>query len=312
MRKIAILTYNHAALFELSCAVELFALPRPDFDNWYDCEVVSLDQGPHQSTGGLTIQSKHIASLEDYDTLVIPSWPTDISRIKGEFARQIKQFHTDGKCILSFCSGAFLLASLGLLDGRKATTHWRYSEKFKTRFPKINYVGDVLYVYDGNIGCSAGSATAIDLCLEVIRQDHGNHVANRVARRLVMSPHRQGGQAQFVESPVLKTGDQFSQSLEWAQLNIQQSLNIDKLAERANMSRRTFDRKFRAAHNLTAKEWLTLQRIDLAKEILEQETASIEHVADRVGFENATTMRHHFRKKLGISPRQYRDQFAIT
>lgn len=310
MKKIAILSYQNAALFELACAVELFALPRPEFNNWYQAEVVSFDDGPHSTTGGLSLNSKKVSNLDDYSTLVIPSWPTHITQIKGVLREQTLRFNADNKRILSFCSGAFLLASLGLLNGREATTHWRYAEKFKKRFPHVSYLDNVLYVYDGQIGCSAGSASAIDLSLDVIRHDFGQSVANQVARRLVLSAHRQGGQSQFVESPVLALPDHLSDTLDWALNNLEQRFSIDLLAEKALMPRRTFDRKFRQAFNLTPKEWLTTQRLNRAKELLESTVTTIERVAQHAGFDNATTLRHHFRKSLGLSPRQYRDQFS--
>jgi AraC family transcriptional activator FtrA len=314
MHKLAILTYNNSALFELGCAVELFALARPEFANWYDSDIISLDSGPHQTTGGLQIMAKQVANLDHYETLVIPSWPTDIRHIKGEIAENIRRFHSDGKRILSFCSGAFLLASLGLLDNKRATTHWRYAEKFKHRYPNIDYVDNVLYTLHetsgGQIGCSAGSAAALDLGLEVIRQDFGQHAANRVARRLVVASHRKGGQAQYVDAPNGAYNNQFQAATQWAIAHLNDSFSIDQLARRAGMSRRTFDRKFKRAFNQTAKAWLTQQRLSLAKELLEQNQHHIETIAGLAGFDNATTMRHHFRHSLGLSPRQYRDQFA--
>ena len=310
MKKIAILTYNNAALFELGCAVELFAIPRPEIKNWYQTEVISLDQGPHNTSGGLQISSKHVKDLEAYDTLIIPSWPSDIKKVKGKLAREIKQFHNQGKRILSFCSGAFLLAAIGILDDRKATTHWRYSTKFKKMFPSIDYVGDVLYIYDGILGCSAGSAAAIDLGIEVIRQDYGTRIANQVAKRLVMSPHRKGGQSQYVDSVTSNKPNQLADTLEWALNNLHLNFTVNTLADYANMSRRTFDRKFRSVLQITPKEWITQQKLNIAKELLEHNNINIDLIADQAGFDNAATMRHNFRKVLGVSPRQYRDQFS--
>jgi len=310
MHKTAILTYDHAALFELSCAVELFALPRPEFDEWYECEVVSFTDGPHSVTGGISISAKKISDLTPYSTLIIPSWPTNITSFSGMLADEIRRFHQQGKRILTFCSGAFLPATLGLLDGRKATTHWRYANKFRTRFPQVRYIDDVLYLYESNIGCSAGSASAIDLGLEVIRDDFGFEAANKVARRLVMSAHRSGGQSQFVEAPVQSKPNQLSETLDWAIRNLDKPIKVGDLADNANMSRRTFDRKFRDMLNSSPKEWLVTQRLNLARELLENSEQSIEQVAEYSGFDNATTLRHHFRKNLSVSPRQYRSQFC--
>lgn len=309
MHRVAILTYDRVALFELGCAVELFGLPRPEFEHWYACEVVSFSRGPFSSTAGIELSSKFVKDLNKFDLLVIPSWPTDSTEIPEPMATAIRKFYSDNKRIISFCSGAFLLATLGFLNGKKATTHWRHAELFKATFPAIEYVEDVLYLYDGHIGCSAGSSAAIDLGLEVIRSDFGFQVANKVARRLVLSAHRKGGQTQFAEAPVQEKPSRFVKALDWAMQHLSDPIDIGAFAEKANMSRRTFDRKFRANFNVSPKEWLTYQRLNLSKELLENYDHSIETVAELSGFANATTMRHHFRKALGVSPSFHREQF---
>ena len=309
MHRVAILTYDNVALFELGCAVELFGLPRPEFEKWYACEVVSFRRGPLTSTAGIRLNSKLVTDLNKFNLLVIPSWPTDSGVIPEPMATEITKFYNDNKRIISFCSGAFLLATLGFLNGKKATTHWRYAQLFKATFPEIEYVDDVLYLYDGRIGCSAGSSAAIDLGLEVIRRDFGFQVANKVARRLVLSAHRKGGQTQFAEAPVQEKPSRFAKALDWAMQHLNDPIDICSLAEKASMSRRTFDRKFRANLNLTPKEWLTHQRLNLSKELLENYDYSIEKVAELSGFANASTMRHHFRRELGVSPSFHREQF---
>lgn len=310
--RVAILSFPHVAMFEMACAVELFGLPRPEFESWYQCEVVSFEDTPLETTAGLMLQAKAVKQLDSYDMLIVPSWPADQSNLPPLLAEQVLQCYQQGKRIVSFCSGSFLLAALGILEGRNATTHWRYAQTFQQRFPNLNYLDDVLYVYDGQIGCSAGSASAIDLGLEIIRQDFGYTIANQVARRLVISAHRHGGQSQFVETPVLVVPNQFAQSIDWALSHLNEEIDINSLAARANMSRRTFDRKFRSSFNLSPKAWLTHQRLEKAKVLLENEGYSIEKVAELSGFENSTTMRHHFRKLLTISPNQYRQQFAAN
>ncbi|WP_441257882.1 helix-turn-helix domain-containing protein [Vibrio sp. Vf1514] len=309
MRRIAILTHAHCSLFELGCAVELFALPRPEIAHWYACDVVNLEGAPFESTAGVTIAAKCVTSLSDYDTLVIPSWPTQGDPVPEVLAREVRAFAQAGKRLLSFCSGAFLLAELGLLDGRQATTHWRYAERFKARFTQVDYVDDVLYVWQDPIGCSAGSAAALDLGLAVIRHDFGYKVANQVARRLVMSAHRAGGQSQFVEAPMLAVPKQFAGALDWAQQHLTSPINVDQLAARANMSRRTFERKFRASFNLSPNEWLIQQKIERAKGLLEETTLPLERLAEQSGFDSVVTLRHHFRRLLGVSPKQYQQQF---
>ncbi len=311
MSKVAILTYDHAALFELGCAVELFGLPRPEFANWYSCEVVAFAAGPFALAGGVQLSAKRVTGLDKYSLLVIPSWPTDELAVPAALAKAVKKFHAAGKRILSFCSGSFLLAQLGLLDGRRATTHWRYAEKFKKCFPEVHYADDVLYVFDGLLGCSAGSAAAIDLGIEVIRHDHGYQIANQVARRLVMSAQRKGGQSQFVETPVQQRPAQFTQALDWALKHLAQAIDIDRFAAKASMSRRTFDRKFRSTFNLSPLEWLVLQRVNSVKAQLEVNKDGIDSIAGQAGFDNAATLRHHFRKVVGITPSQYRAQFSV-
>ncbi len=312
MSRVAILTYNGAALFELGCAVELFGLPRPEFPSWYECDVVTFNSGSLAMTAGVQLKCKVVQNLDDYHMLVVPSWPVGGDEIPANLITAMNRFHATGKRIISFCSGAFLLGELGFLDGREATTHWRYSDQFKSRFPAVYYMDDVLYVYDGPIGCSAGSSAAIDLGIEVIRKDYGYQVANQVARRLVMAAHRSGGQSQFVETPLLEIPNQFAQSLDWALSNLTAAIDINTFAIQANMSRRTFDRKFRSTFNVTPKEWLTAQRLNKAKQLLECESCSVEKVAELSGFDNAITMRHHFRKSVGVSPKQYRNQFGAA
>ena len=308
--RVAVLSYPDVALFELASAVELFGLPRPEFAEWYECDVVSFEDQPLPTTTGLQLIAKHITTLDAYDMLVVPSWPTDVTPSE-RMATELKRFAQGGNRLISFCSGAFLLAELGLFDGREATTHWRYANKFKDRFPAVTYRDNVLYLYDGKIGCSAGSAAGIDLGLEVIRQDHGYDIANQVARRLVLSPHRQGGQAQFVETPVLAVPNQFSETIDWALSHLNEAIDIDSLAARARMSRRTFDRKFRSSFDMSPKHWLVVQRLEKAKRQLEEGHQNMERIAAQSGFDNASTLRHHFRKILGISPRQYRQQFMV-
>ncbi|WP_431689011.1 helix-turn-helix domain-containing protein [Hahella sp. NBU794] len=310
MHNVAILAFEDVAFFELGCAVELFALPRSGIEDWYQCDLVSFTPGPLTTTSGFQICARQVENLDAFSTLVIPSWPTQLTDIPAPIANAVTRFYEQGKRVLSLCSGAFLLAELGLFEGRQATTHWRYGDKFKSRYPGVDYVDDVLYVYDGVIGCSAGSSAAIDLCLEVIRDDYGYKVANRMARGMVLSAHRKGGQAQFAETPVPENNSQFHNAIDWALRNLDKSIDINLFAQKASMSRRTFDRKFRADFNITPKEWLTHQRLNLAKEILENQNYSIEKVAALSGFDNATTMRHHFRKEFGITPTLHRKNFS--
>lgn len=310
MHKIAILAFDGIPIFELGCALEVFALPRPEFSEWYETSLVSFESAPLKSAAGELVGIEHVSQLDEFDTLLIPGWNTDSKKLKMQLAEQIVQFAERGKRVVSFCSGSFLLAQLGLLNGKKATTHWRFAEKFQQRFPQVKYEGNVLYTQEDNIACSAGSAAGLDLALDLVRQDFGHQAANIVARRLVVSPHRSGGQAQYVETPVPAEHSAFSDTLDWALSRLDKPLVVDDLAGKANMSRRSFDRHFRASIGMSPKAWLNQQRIQMAKRVLENEQINIEKLAVKVGFDNAITLRFNFQKYVGISPRQYQMQFS--
>ncbi len=309
MKRVAILSYPSVAFFELGCAVELFGLPRPEFEDWYECDVVSFVSKPLETTSGIKLICKQIDNFNDYDLVVVPSWPVHKVHVPDDLSAELCKFYADNKQIISFCSGAFLLATLGFLSNRQAITHWRYADEFKSRFPSIEYIEDTLYCFDGQVGCSAGSAAGLDLGLEIIRQDFGHHIANAIARRLVISAHRKGSQSQFSEKPMSPDNSRFSAAIDWALKNLNSNIDMSSFADKAVMSRRSFDRKFKATFNLTPKEWLTFQRLNFAKSMLETKPYSVEKVAELSGFNNGITMRHHFRKELGISPTYYREQF---
>ena len=308
--RVAILAYDGIALFELGCAVELFCLKRPEISGWYRGEVVHFDEGTLASTANLCISARRVSRLHNIHTLVIPSWPTDGRAPPATVARAICNFAQRGGRVLSFCSGAFLLAELGLLDGRQATTHWRYGEVFQQRFPALSYVENVLYIYDGKVGCSAGSASALDLGLEVIRGDFGHEVASQVARRLVMSPHRSGGQSQYADISLPKRTGSLAEVLAWATEKLANGITVQDIANRAHMSRRSFDRHFRATMAMAPLAWLTREKLRRAQWLLESTDCDIETIAVESGFSNATTLRHNFQKQLGVSPSQYRAQFC--
>lgn len=308
--KVAILAYSGVSFFELGCAIELFALPRPEFTHWYDTQVISLDENELLTTAGLALRCARVQNLNEFEVLVVSSWPVNQEKIPSHLSEAVLDFWDAGGRILSFCSGAFLLAELGLLRGKQAITHWRYADIFKTRYPEIDYLEDVLYCYDGRIGCSAGSSAGLDLGIEVIRQDFGHDMANTVARRLVMAAHRNGGQSQFVEKPVTPKVNHFANTLDWAVKNLTAELTVRDLADKSNMSRRTFDRHFRHQLGISPKQWLIDRKLDNAKQLLESTSENIEQVALKAGFDNAITLRHHFLKRMSLSPSRYREQFS--
>ncbi|NVK55111.1 MAG: helix-turn-helix domain-containing protein [Alteromonadaceae bacterium] len=307
--KVTILVLEKLSLFELACAVELFALPREELSDWYETSIVSLNSRIFDGLCGSQFICEQRDKLPACDLIVIPSFPVSSQHVDENVKREVLAHVNAGGRVISFCSGSFLLAELGLLNKREATTHWKYAEAFQQRFPHINYREDILYTYDGTIGCSAGSAAGIDLGIEVIRQDYGHNIANSVARRLVLPAHRSGGQAQFVEKPLLTTKSMLSSTLDWAVVNLTSNLTIKDIADKANMTRRTFDRHFKKHYNMTPLDWLLQRKLDIAKTLLESTHHSIENIAEQSGFESAVTLRHNFKKYLSISPRDYRARF---
>lgn len=314
--RVAILAYPNLCTFEFGCAVELFALPRPELSSWYTTDILAYSPGSEPgpvtlpAMGRINIQAPKLTSLDGYDMLVVPGWSGRDPDIPDFLRREIRALHARGGKLLSFCSGAFLLAACGVLDGREGATHWRYGDDFAALFPKVSWQQNVLYILRDNIGCSAGSAAGLDLGLAVIRADFGTEVANRVAKRLVIPPHREGGQAQYIERPLARENRSLSPVMDWALRNIAAPIDIDDMAAQANLSRRSFDRKFRQSTGKSPMDWLISQRLEVAKAMLEQKRRiSLEQVAALSGFVSSLNLRHHFKKQLGISPSRYREQF---
>ena len=308
---VAVLAYDRLCAFEFGIATELFGLPRPEFDDWYDFSICGLETGLLSSIGGLKIlPDRGLEGLRKADRIIVPGWRDLNERPPEGLLHDLRVAHGRGAELVSFCSGAFVLAATGLLNGRRATTHWRYGERFKKLFPKVTFVPDVLYIDEGGLATAAGSASAIDLGLHVIRRDFGAQVANAVARRLVVQPHREGGQAQFIEQPVRDEESRLSSVLDWARAHLQRDIGIDEMAGVAAMSRRTFDRQFRQSTGISPKQWLINQRIAAGKELLETTALSVEEIATRIGFGTAMTLRHHFRGQVGVSPTRYRESFG--
>jgi AraC family transcriptional activator FtrA len=312
-RRVAALVYDGLCLFEFGIVVEIFGLPRPELDvDWYHFQVCSLDRGPLRVTGGVTLQpTAGLRTLQHAGTVVIPGWRNADEQPPAALLQAVRAAHARGARLVSVCSGVFVLAAAGLLDGRRATTHWRYVERLRARFPTIRVEPDVLYVDDGDVLTSAGSAAGLDLCLHIVRKDYGARVANQVARRLVLPPQRDGGQAQYVPAPVRAeaTGG-LARVLEWAQGRLDQPLTVDTLARRATMSPRTFARRFRDETGATPHRWLTHQRLLAAQQRLETSAASIDEVAQAVGLQTAATLRLHFRRALRTTPTAYRHKFS--
>jgi transcriptional regulator GlxA family with amidase domain len=300
--------------FELGLATEVFGLDRSELvDPWYEFRLVAATGGPIRvSDGGYTIATPwRLPDLAAADTIVVPAWKVDQETPEG-LVEALRAAHRRGARLLSVCSGAFLLAECGLLDGRPATTHWMYTDELARRFPAVEVDPDVLYVDAGNgIFTSAGTAAGIDLLLHVVRLDHGAEVANAVARRMVVAAQRHGGQSQFVAVPVPDEPDDdtLAPTLDWALEHLDEPLSVEDLARRALMSPRTFARRFRLATGTTPLQWLLRQRIALAQRLLETTGLPVEVIASRCGFGSATALRIHFRRGTGTTPVHYRRMF---
>lgn len=312
----ALVAYDALRTFEYGVAVEVFALVRPGLEDvWYDTRVVSPDAGPLRGVGGVVVHPTHaLASLTRFgegDTIVVPGWRDPGAPAPASLIRVLQIAAGRGARLVSVCSGAFVLAETGLLDGKRATTHWLFADTFKRRFPSVRYEEDVLYVDEGHLLTSAGSAAGLDACLHLVRRDFGAKVANTVARRMVIPPHREGGQAQFVEAPVARsTGRGVGQAMEWARKRLDQPLRIEDLANRSAMSERTFLRRFREAAGMTPQTWLTQERVARARDLLEASRLTHDEVARHCGYETTEAFRAAFRKVVGVPPGSYRETFA--
>jgi len=298
--------------FEFAVACEVFGVDRSDDAGvpWYRFLVCAATPPPIKVQTGFTIDTPYgLDALRRADTIVMPA--SGSAEQNEELLEALRRAHARGARILSVCTGAFVLAAAGLLDGRRATTHWKHSEELARRYPKIVLDAGVLYVDDGDILTSAGTAAGIDLCLHVVRLDYGAEIANMVARRMVVPPHRDGGQAQFVNQPLpdIPDGDPFTQTLVWVQEHLGDSLSVNDLAARAAMSPRTYARRFRATTGTTPHQWLQAQRVVLAQRLLETTDLSIEVIAERCGLGTATNMRQHFQRIVRTPPNAYRRTF---
>lgn len=310
---------HHVAAFELGVVHEVFGLDRSQYaDPWYEFRVAAVGGSPVPVTnGGWSITTSWgLDALADADTVVIPTWPDkgDVPAAP-EVLEPLRAVHARGGRLVSVCTGAFLLGQTGLLDGLRATTHWAHSDAFSHAFPAVKVDPDVLFVDAGNrIYTSAGTAAGIDLCLHLVRLDHGAEVANAVARRMVVSPQRDGGQAQFVDAPVPDVPDEdpIARILEWAIEHLDEPLTVEDMARHALTSPRTFARRFRSAMGTTPLQWLTRQRVLHAQRLLESTELPVEFVAQRCGFGTATGLRTHFRRVVGTSPVAYRRTFRVV
>jgi transcriptional regulator GlxA family with amidase domain len=313
MHTVAAVINQGCLTFDLAVPCEVFGWDRSYLGvDWYDFRVVAADPPPIRTATGFTIDTPdRLDSLAAADTIVIPGWSDPAVRPSPELLDALRAAYERKARLVSICIGAFVLAEAGLLDRRRATTHWAYADMFRARYPQVQLDPKVLYVDDGQVLTSAGTAAGMDLCLHLVRLDHGAEVANGVARMVVMPPHREGGQAQYIDQPVPApgAGDELHETLEWARLHLDEPLSVAALAHQAAMSPRTFARRFRAATGTTPGEWLLAQRMTLARRMLETTDQTVDWIAHQCGFASSATLRRHFTERLGTSPRAYRYTF---
>lgn len=307
------LAYDGLCTFEFGCTVELFALDRPELGvKWYDFAVCSAERGAMRAAGGISVRTPNsLALLDRADTIVIPGWRGADIQPPPALLRALRAAYDRGARVCSICSGVFVLAAAGILDGKAVTTHWRYAQKLADRYPKVVVKPDALYVDSGQILTSAGSAAGLDMFLHLVRRDYGARVANLVAQRLVIPPHRDGGQAQYIPRPVPRDErNRLSKLLDWMRAHPSVEHTVGSLARRASMSPRTLQRQFKEAVGFAPYEWLVRERVAIAKDLLQAGAPSLVHVAEAAGFNSQENFRRHFRRIAGASPASYRRQFA--
>jgi transcriptional regulator GlxA family with amidase domain len=312
LRNVAAVGLQGVAPFELGVVCEVFGIDRSAQGlPAYDFAVVAGEPGPLRTSVGFTLDTPYgLDRLEAADLVAVPAATFD-RELPPQLLEALRRTVERGARVMSVCSGAFVLGAAGLLDGRRCTTHWMYSEELARRFPAAKVDPDVLYVDEGEVLTSAGTAAGIDLCLHIVRQEQGAAVANAIARRMIVPPHRDGGQAQFVETPVpdADRGHALESVLVWVMRNLDAEITVESLAAMAHMSPRTFARRFRAEIGTTPHRWITGQRIALAQRLLEETDQTVDVIAARTGFGNAATLRHHFARGLRTTPQGYRRCF---
>lgn len=311
LRSVAALVLPHVAPFELGVACEVFGIDRSDTGGpVFDFRLVTPEPGRVPTKLGFeVVVEQGLEGAADVDLLVVPAYGGDAALAPAAL-ELIRATHARGAWVLSVCSGAFALGRAGLLDGRRCTTHWMYTDQLAVRFPDTTVDPGVLYVEDRGVITSAGTAAGVDACLHLVRRELGAGAASAIARRMVVPPHRDGGQAQFIDAPVPQCTGPLAEVLAWAEEHLADDLSVTALAKRALMSERTFARRFRAEVGTTPAAWVARLRLRRAQELLERTDLSVEEIAQLSGFGAAAALRHHFGTGLGTSPQAYRRAFA--
>lgn len=316
MHTVAVIAFEGISPFHLSVPCIVFGedlarlgVPR------YRLMICGEKTGLIPTMSGFRIEVEHdLSVLEQADTVIMPAWRDPAERAPRALVEALQTASARGARIAGLCLGTFVVAEAGLLDGRTAATHWAWADDFANRYPKVRLDRNSLYIDDGDILTSAGTAAALDCCLHLVRRDHGAEVANRVARRMVVAPHRHGGQAQYIEQPLpeMDGADRLGTTLDWAIGNLEQSLTLDMLADKAGMSRRNFTRRFKAKTGTTVTQWVLNHRLTAAQRLLETTDKGVDLIAELVGFGSAVSFRQHFTQAFAVSPSAYRKQFSTA
>ena len=313
---IAVVAFDGISPFHLSVPCMVFGEDRTETGApRFRMRVCAPEPGPLRTNAGFDLVVPHgLEAIRRAQIVVVPSWRDDGRPAPPALLRALQAAHRRGATVVGLCLGAFVLAEAGLLDGRPATTHWNLAATFAKQYPKVSLQPEVLYVDDGNVLTSAGTAAGIDCCLHLLRVRYGAETANRAARRMVVAPHRQGGQAQYIQQPMPATAerDRLAPLLEWLGKHLDVPHELDHLARRALMSRRTFTRRFRESTGTTVGQWIQSQRLALAQRLLETTDHPVERVATSAGFGSAVSLRKHFTSAFKVSPTVYRRQFSRT
>lgn len=311
---VAAIAFDGISPFHLSVPCLVFGADRTELGlPRFDFRVCAIEDGPIRTDAGLTISVPHgLSALDDADIVIVPSWKDLRSSPPAALIDALLGAHERGALIVGLCLGTFAVAATGLLSGRRAATHWAYADQLQELYPDILVEPEVLYIDNGDVVTSAGVAAGLDCCLHVVRARYGAEAALRLARQIVLSPHRQGGQAQFIERPIARTGnaDRFTQALEAVRKTLGEPHGLDSVAGHAGLTRRTFTRRFQKTIGTSFGDWLTEQRVQLAQRLLEATEKSMDTVAFEAGFGSATSLRQHFAARLRTSPAQYRREFS--
>jgi transcriptional regulator GlxA family with amidase domain len=313
---IAVLALDHVVGLDLGTPSQVFAAARDaDEQRYYEIAICTPGGKPVRSSAGFQVLPDHgLEIIDSADTVIVPGIhdgpPLTDGTVDRVVTRALRAAHERGARIMSICTGAFVLAAAGLLDGRRATTHWMHADRFRRLYPSVRLDPNVLFVDDGDVLTSAGVGAGMDLCLHVIRTDHGSEVANRAARRCVVPPWRDGGQAQYIERPMpMPTEASTAGTREWVRQRLHEPLNLRQMAAHANMSVRTFTRRFRDETGLSPARWLLQHRTDHARLLLETTDLAVDQVARRCGFGSAAALRQQFHQRVGVGPTAYRHTF---